>query len=72
MAADSSERPSQQTQIMRLNVLESTKLDGNFPVNKTDRENVEYTIEAITDCKKDEVRLYILLAYSRHQPKKAS
>ena len=60
MAANSSDQLLQQTQIMGLNVIESTKLDGNFTVNKTetDRENSEFTIEAITDCKKDgEVRL---------------
>lgn len=59
MAANSSRKQlQQQTQIMGLNELQSTKLDGNFTVKKTDIdvENAEYTIEAITDCKKDEVR----------------
>ena len=68
MAANSSDQLLQQTQIMGLNVIESTKLDGNFTVNKTetDRENSEFTIEAITDCKKDgEVRLTLLGYYSR-------
>ena len=56
MAANSSRKQlQQQTQIMGLNELQSTKLDGNFTVKKTDID-VEYTIEAITDCKKDEVR----------------
>ena len=65
MAANSSDQLLQQTQIMGLNVIESTKLDGNFTVNKTetDRENSEFTIEAITDCKKDgEVRLTLYWA----------